>query len=92
MDFYEAVVGGKRFLLHAEAVAAERKIASRDFAGIVGGEGAIELERVAGKFDGGFEREAVRAGDFEAEFPGVALGDERKGQERKNEEEAEVEQ
>ena len=92
MDFYQAVVGGKRFTLDLEAIASEGKIAEGEFAGLVGVEGTVKLEGVAGEFDGGFEREAVRAGDFEAELSGVALRFARKGERESEKENAEVEQ
>ena len=71
-----------------ETVVAEGKIAGGELAGIVGGESAMELNGVAGEFDGGFEGEAVGAGDLEAEFSGVALRQERESEEKN----AEVEQ
>ena len=74
MDFNDAVVGGEGFAIDLEAVASEGKIAGGELAGIIGGEGAVELERVAGEIDGGFEGEIVGAGDFEVELSGVALG------------------
>jgi len=50
VNFDEAVVGGEAFLLNSETIEAERKIASKDEAGIVGGERAAELDSVTGKF------------------------------------------
>lgn len=85
MDFDEAVVGGEGFSLHVETIAAKGKIAGGELAGIVGREGAMELDGIAREFDGGFEREAVRAGDFEAEFSGVALRQERESEKEKAE-------
>ena len=84
MDIDEAVVGGKGFTLDLEAVTAERKIANDELAGVVGGEGAVELETVAGEFDAGLERKIVGAGDFQAEFSGIGLGTDGKRQQRKN--------
>jgi hypothetical protein len=55
---------------------------------IVGSEGVAILVALADEFDRGFEREAVGVGDFEAEFSGVALREERKSKE----EDSEVEQ
>jgi len=93
MDFDETVVGGERFTPDLEAIASEEQVAGGKLTGIVGGEGAVKLEGVAGEFDGGFQREAVGTEDLEAELSGVALGVERNSQERESEEqEAEVEQ
>jgi hypothetical protein len=86
MDFDEAVEGGERLAVNLKAIAAERKIASGELAGIVGGEGTVELESVVGKVDGGFEREAVWAGDFEVKLAGTALGADWKIEEREREE------
>jgi len=92
MDLDEAVVRGERFALNLETVAAEGKIADDELTGIVGGERTVELEGVTGEIDGGFEGEGVRAGDFEVECSGVALGVGRKSEKRKSEKEnAEVE-
>ena len=78
--------------VNLKAIAAERKIASSELAGIVGGKRAVELEGVIGKIDGGFERETVGTEDFEAEFAGVALRGDEKCEEREREEhDAEVE-
>ena len=75
-----------------KAIATERKIASSELAGIVGGERTVELESVVGKIDGGFEREAVWTGDFEVKFADTALGKHGKCEEREREEQgAEVE-
>jgi hypothetical protein len=68
-----------------KAIEAERKIAHGELARIVGGERAMELQGVAGEFDGGFERKSVRAGDFEPELTGVALRRERESEEEKDE-------
>jgi len=92
MDFDEAVVRGKRFTLDLETVAAEGKIAGGELAGIVGGEGAVELDGVAGKLDGSFEGDGVGAGDLEAEFSGIALRFAGKGERKSEKENAEVEQ
>ena len=76
---------GEGFALDLETIEAERKIAGDELAGVVGGERAVELEGVAGEFDGGFDGEAVGAGDFEAEFSGVALRQERESEKEKAE-------
>lgn len=88
MDIEETVVRGKRFALDLEPVASERKIASGELAGAVGGERTVEAEGVAGEFDGCLEGKAVRAGDFEAHLSSVALRKKRKSEK----EHAEVEQ
>jgi hypothetical protein len=72
--------------MNLKAIATEKKIASGELARIVGGERTVELERVVGKIDGGFERETVRTGDFEVKFAGTALGADWKCQEREREE------
>jgi len=46
----------------------------------------VQLKCVTGKIDRCFEREAIGAEDFEAEFTGVALGVNRESQERESEE------
>jgi len=46
----------------------------------------VQLKCVTGKIDRCFEREAIGAEDFEAEFTGVALGVDRESQERESEE------
>ena len=74
--------------MNLETIAAERKIAGDELAGIVGGEEPMELDGVAGKFDGGLDRKAVGPGDLEAKFSGVALRQEWESEE----ENAEVEQ
>lgn len=64
-----------------ETVATEGEIAGDELAGIVSGEGTVELDGVTGEFGGGFQGEAVGAGDFEAELSRVALRADRKGEE-----------
>jgi len=59
---------------------------------IIGGDGMAIVIALADEFNRGFEGKSIRAGDFEAEFAGVALGVERKSEERESEDEdAEVE-
>ena len=77
MDFDDAIVAGEGFAANLETIAPEREIAGDEVAGVVGGENSVKLYGVAGKFDGGSERKAVRAGDFEAELSGIALRQER---------------
>ncbi len=72
-------------LLHLEAITTEKEIAGEDKAGIVGGEGAVELDGIACEFSRGFDGEAVRVGDFEAEFSGIALRQERESDEEEGE-------
>jgi hypothetical protein len=43
----------------------------------VGGIVTVELRGFAGKFDGPFDTEAIKVGDFEAELSTVALRQER---------------
>ena len=87
MNFDQAIVGRERFAVDLKAVGGEGKIADDEGAGIIGGEGAVELQGVTGELDGGFEGEAVGAGDFEAKLSGVALGEEGEGEEGEDEEE-----
>lgn len=87
VDFDEAVVEGEILLVNLEAIDAERKIAGDGESRVVGGEGAMELESVTGEIDGSLDGLAVRAGDFQAEFSGVALRAAAKSQEREREEE-----
>ena len=86
MDFDDAVKGGERLAVNLKAIAAERKIASSELSGIVGGKRTVELESVIGKINRGFERETVWAGDFEVKLAGVALGNHGKCEEREREE------
>ena len=58
-------------------VEAEWNVAGGEVSGRVGGIVTVELSGVAGKFDGAFDAEAVRVGDFEAELSTVALRQER---------------
>jgi hypothetical protein len=88
----DGVVGREGFAMDLESVASERKIAGGELAGIVGGEGAVELEGVTGEIDGGFEGETIGAGDFEAKLSGVALGVDGNGERENEEQDAEVEQ
>jgi hypothetical protein len=88
MDFDKAVVRREGFPLDTQTVTGERKIAGDKLAGLLGGKSAVELEGVAGEFDGGFQRKTVRTGDFEAKLSGVALREERKSKQ----EDGEVEQ
>ena len=83
-DFDETVVGSEALILNFEAVEAEGKIAGDREAGVVGGEGAMELQGVTGEIDGSFDGLPVGTGDFEAEFSGVALSQERKSEEKKS--------
>ena len=69
-NFDEAFVGGKTFVQHFEAIKAEGEIAGSDEADIVGRESAMKLDGVTGEFCGRFKSEAIRVGDFEAEFSG----------------------
>src|SRR5712675_2259647 len=64
MDFDDAIIGRERLASHLETVGTEQKIASDKFASVVGGKRTVELQGIAGKFDEGFEREAVRTADF----------------------------
>jgi len=75
IDFDDAVVRGEAFAVNLKAIASEEEITDGELAGIVGGEGAVELKGVAGEVGGGFDREAVRPDDVQAEFSGVALGE-----------------
>jgi hypothetical protein len=86
MNLDEAIVWREGFFLNLKAVWGEGKIADGQGAGIVGRKGAMELEGVAGKLDGGFERKAVGSGDVEAEFSGVALRQERESEEEEKDE------
>jgi hypothetical protein len=45
----------------------------------------MELQGFTGEIDGSFEREGVRPGDFEAEFSGVALRQERESEKKDGE-------
>jgi hypothetical protein len=69
----------KSFVLDLNVVDAEWNVAGGEASRRVGGIVTVELSDVAGKFDGAFDAEAVRAGDFEAEFSTVALRQERDG-------------
>ena len=80
MDFDDAIVAGEGFAANLETIAPEHEIAGDEVAGVVGGEGTVKLDGIAGKFDGGFERKTVGAGDFEAELSGVALRQERESE------------
>jgi hypothetical protein len=86
MEFDEAIEGGEGLAVDLKAIAAERKIASGELPGIVGGKRTVELESVVGKINRGFERETVWAGDFEVKLAGVALGNHGKCEEREREE------
>lgn len=86
MEFDEAVEGGEGLAVDLKAIAAERKIASSELSGIVGGKRTVELESVIGEIDRGFEREAVWTGDFEAKLTGVALCNHGKREVREHEE------
>lgn len=80
MDFDQAVIRRKRFALDPKTVAAERKIADGDVSGVVGGKGAMKLDRVTGELDGRSNGKTVRTGDFEAKFSGVTLRQKRKSE------------
>lgn len=87
MDFDEAVVGSKTRVLHPQLVAGKGKVPGGELASIVCAEEAVELDGVTGEFDRGFDRTAIRAGDFEAQLASVALRQKRKS----DEEDAEME-
>ena len=65
-------------MLDLNVVEAEWNVAGGEASGRGAGIVTVELSGVAGKFDGAFEAEAVRVGDFEAELSTVALRQERK--------------
>ena len=88
MNFDDAIVAGEGFAANLETIAPEHEIAGDQVAGVVGREGTVKLDGVAGKFDGGLERKTVGAGDFEAKLSGVALRQQRESKQ----EDGEVEQ
>jgi hypothetical protein len=57
---------------------------------IVRREGVVVLVALAEKFDGSLDWQAVRAGDFQAKFSGVALRVDAKGERQNEKEKAEV--
>jgi hypothetical protein len=85
VDRDEAGVRREVRFVDREFITSERKIADDGDAGIVGGEGALELDGVASEIDGSLDWLAVRADDFEVEFSGIALRKERDGEEKKHE-------
>lgn len=64
-------------MLDLNVVEAEWHVAGGEASGRVGGIVTVELSGFAGKFDGAFDTEAIRVGDFEAELSTVALRQER---------------
>lgn len=85
MDRDEASVRREIRFLDCKFITSERKIADDEDAGVVGGEGALELDGVASEIDGSFDWLAVRADDFEVEFSRIALRKEREGEEKNRE-------
>lgn len=85
MDLDEAVVGSETFFMHFEAIHAKGEIADNGESEFVGGETAVKLGRVAGEIDGGLDGPAVRAGDFQAQFPCIALRQERESEQKDRE-------
>ena len=80
MDLDDALERRERFALDPQTIAAEMKIASDQFAGVVSGKRAMKLGRITGKLDGRLDGETVRAGDFDAKFSDVTLRQERKSE------------
>ena len=80
VDFDDVVEWREGLALDPQTVAAERKIAGDQVSGIVGGKGAVKLDRVTGELDGSPNGKTVGAGDFEAKFSGVTLRQERKSE------------
>lgn len=85
MDRDEAGVRREVRFVDCRFITSERKIADDGDAGIVGGEGALELDGVAGEIDGSLDWLAVRADDFEVQFSRIALRKQREGKEKKHE-------
>jgi len=85
MDLDGAVVGSEIGFVDLKAILGEREIADDEEAGIVGGEGAVELDGVAREIDGSLDGLAIGPGDFEAELSGIALRQERKREEKDGE-------
>jgi hypothetical protein len=85
MDLDHAVVSGKRFASNLEMVTAERKIASGEFSGVVGGERTVELEGLTGEFYRGFEADAAGTDDLEVKVSGIALRQERESEKENTE-------
>jgi hypothetical protein len=85
MDLDGAVVGSEIWFVDLKAILGEREIADDEEAGIVGGEGAMELESVTGEIDGSLDGLAIGAGDFEAKLSGIALRQEWEREEKDGE-------
>ena len=85
MDRDEAGVRREVRFVDRKFITSERKIADEGDAGIVGGEGALELDGVASEIDGSLDWLAVRADDFEVEFSRIALRKQRQGKEKNHE-------
>ena len=73
------------FALDTQTITAERKVASDQFSGVVGGKGALKLVRVTGKFYRRLDGETVRAGDLNAKLSDITLRQERKSEQENTE-------
>ena len=82
MDRDETGVRREVWFVDCKFITSERKITDDGDAGIVGGEGALELDGVASEIDGSLDWLTVRADDFEVEFSGIALRKERERKEK----------
>ena len=65
MNLDGSIVGGKTLHLHFHTIAGKGQIADDQKAGIVSGEGAVELDGVAGEIDGGLNGLGVWPGNLE---------------------------
>jgi hypothetical protein len=66
-------------------VTAERKIASGEFSGVVGGERTVELKGLTGEFYRGFEPDTAGTDDLEVKVSGIALRQERESEKENTE-------